>query len=936
MNNYKNTLNLPNTNFSMRADLIHKEPKILKRWYKDNLYKLIRIAKKEKKIFLLHDGPPYANGSIHIGHAINKILKDFIIKSKGMMGYNAPYIPGWDCHGLPIELKVEKIFGKPKNKISSKNFRIFCRKYAQEQIDNQKKDFIRLGVLGDWKNPYLTMDFITEANIARTFGKMINKGYIYRGNKPIHWCTSCSSSISEAEVEYLDIISKSIYIKFLIKNFNSIKNNFSIKNYINNPIYFLIWTTTPWTIPANQAIAINPKIFYRLILIDKNYFIIADKLVNKIIKKICKFSYKKFGIIIGIKLKKLIIKHPFMNYNVPIVFGEHVNFDQGTGVVHIAPSHGPDDYIIGKKYNLKIENVIDKYGLYIKGINTILDSKKIFESNKIIINLLIKNNSLVFIKKIKHSYPHCWRHRIPIIFRTTPQWFVNIKSKNIQERFLKNINKINWIPSWGKNNIKNMILTRPDWCISRQRTWGVPLLIFIHKKTFKLHPNTLNIIDKVCKKIEKFGVQAWWDLDSKDILGKEHIYYNKVEDVLDVWFDSGSTSITVIKQLLDIKNKTSDLYLEGLDQYRGWFMSSLIISSAIKKHKPCKEILTHGFAIDKNGNKMSKSIGNIIKPQEIIKKFGSDIIRLWVSLSDYKNEISISEDKLQFSINSYRKIRNTIRFFLANINDFDPKLNIIKFENMIILDKWAISLTKIVQKKIINFYNEYNFFNVIKRIIKFCSIEMGSFYLDIIKDRQYTFYHNSFARRSCQTALYHIIEALVRWISPILSFTADEIWNFLPGKRKKYIFTEEWYNFLSYLPENYSMNHSFWKIIINIKNEVNKIIEDARINGIIKSSLEVNIKLFVKFDLMKKLKKIEKELPFILSTSQATVNKWIDSDKKSLLSKKIKGLKILLIKASGKKCPRCWYYTKSIKKNLNICNRCISNMKFPGEKREFV
>ncbi|MFI4846951.1 MAG: isoleucine--tRNA ligase [Candidatus Makana argininalis] len=939
MLNYKKTLNLPITSFPMKANLPTKENKILKKWYKEDIYQHIRLNKKKKKNFILHDGPPYANGNIHIGHAVNKIIKDIIIKYKSLNGYNAPYIPGWDCHGLPIELQVNKILGKNINLIKIKDFILNCRKYSLKQVKNQKKDFIRLGVIADWNNPYLTMDFKTEANIIRTFSKIISNNYLYQGLKPIHWCIECKSSLSEAEVEYLNINSTSMYVAFEALNSSLVYSKFSINN-LKLKISIIIWTTMPWTLPDNRAIAVNKKFDYFLIQTKNMIYIIYYKLVEKLMLKYKIKKWKIIGKAKGKNLEFLKFKHPFMNFTIPIILSNNINSDMGTGAVHISPSHSNDDYIVSEKYNLEIFDSTNNNGEYIKNTLPELDGIKVLKANKILIKILKSKNLLIYVHKFNHNYPHCWRHKTPIIFRATPQWFINIDKNNLRKKLLNSITNVNWIPKWGKNRIKNMIINRPDWCISRQRVWGIPMSLFVHNETNKIHPRTIEILEIIAKKVEIYGIQAWYDLDPLSMIGYDFINYHKISDTLDIWFDSGSTFFSVLKNRLEcIKKKNIDIYLEGSDQHRGWFMSSLIISTIINKKAPYKAALTHGFTVDNKGRKMSKSVGNVFNINNIINTLGADIVRLWVASNDYTNEMPVSEKIIKKSIDNYRKIRNTVRFLLANINDFNPKYHIIKFKDMVKLDIWAISKTKEVQNEILLFYKNYDFHNVVKRIMYFCSIEMSSFYLDIIKDRQYTFHKCSIYRRSCQTAIYHIIESLVRWISPIISFTADEIWDFIPGNRNKNIFLEEWYNCLYGLEEKSKFNNNFWKIIIKIRNEINKIIEIKRKNKIINSSLESCIILHAKPYIYNILKKLGNEIKFIFLTSKVLLSNYDNSDFNSIKCENIEGLKINIIKIKGKKCPRCWHFENNNnykKKYSDICKRCILNTLGSGEKRKFV
>ncbi|URJ30669.1 isoleucine--tRNA ligase [Candidatus Blochmannia vicinus (nom. nud.)] len=941
MMNYKNTLNLPHTSFPMRANLAICEPDILTRWYKNNLYEAIRLKKNKKKLFLLHDGPPYVNGNIHLGHAVNKVLKDIILKYKGFMGYNAPYIPGWDCHGLPIELQVERLIGQPGINIDPNEFRNICRNYVLDQIEIQKKDFMRLGVLGDWDRSYLTMDFKTEANIIRTLSKVISCGYFYKGIKPIHWCFQCRSVLAESEVEYNNYLSSAIDVTFSAVDSVRVSEIFNINLY-KHTIELVIWTTTPWTLPANQAISVHPDYSYQLILINDNrYIIIAANLVDIVMKRIQCLSWKILGETLGNSLESLKFHHPFMSFDVPIVLSHHVTLDAGTGAVHIAPNHGIDDYIIAQKYNLKkIDNIINDTGYYISDIHPMLNGVHIFQSNNIIINLLNQLGALLHVNyDYKHSYPYCWRHEVPVIFKTTSQWFLSIDKYNLRDQLLNVIHKVRWIPERSKSSIETMIINRPDWCLSRQRVWGVPIPLFIHKQTNILHPRTFELMEIVAQRVEQYGIQAWWDLKVEDILEKEVDQYEKVLDTLDVWFDSGSTCDSVIPERFKYHKHLPDLYLEGSDQYRGWFMSSLIISTIIKGKAPYREVLSHGFTVDAQGRKMSKSLGNVISPQEIIKNFGADILRLWIASSDYSKDMTISDDILKHTADVYRRIRNTARFCLANINDFNPEKECVHPENMIAIDCWAVNCALSVQLGVISDYQKYNFHNVIRRVMQFCSVEMGSFYLDIIKDRQYTTKKNSTARRSCQTALYHIIESMVRWIAPILSFTADEIWKYIPGNRSEYVFTEEWYDGLFSIHSTQVMNNNHWNTFLNVRNEVNKTVEQARLNGIIRGSLDASVILYAIPELASKLRILDNELSFGLITSSAIVLDYDDKFNRTTYTPEgIPGLQIFLEKAKGKKCLRCWHYRLDVDQNKhysNICARCVSNIAGPGENRRF-
>ncbi|WP_343153854.1 isoleucine--tRNA ligase [Buchnera aphidicola (Mindarus keteleerifoliae)] len=943
MNDYKSTLNLPKTDFSMKGDLFKKEPLILEKWNTDDLYNHIRLSRKGKKKFFIQDGPPYANGNIHLGHALNKILKDIIIKSKIMSGFDVPFIPSWDCHGLPIEHEVEKKIGKLKKDIPKKKFRSLCRSYALQQVENQKKDFIKLGVLGDWKNSFLTMNPKSEGNIIKQLSKLIKNNHLYRGFKPVHWCFECQSSLSDAEIEHQEKKSDSAIVLFKAIDTDILKKIFKININLNNySIYLPIWTTTIWSLPSNKAIAVHPDFEYQLIQIKNNFLILEKKLTKKTMEKIGVLNWNPITSFTGKKLEKLYFLHPFLEITTPVILSKHVTSKIGTGAIHIAPDHGPEDYDICKKYKIKISNNIDKNGIFLSGTHKLLTNIHIYKSIDIIIKLLKKNNNLLHLEKIRHNYPHCWRHKSAVIFRTTPQWFIGLDKNNLRNTALKFVKDIKWIPNWGKKRMESMLLTRPDWCISRQRTWGVPIPFFIHKKTKELHPSTEFILKKISKKVSNSGIEIWWDLNLKEIVKENSDMYYKSTDILDVWFESGSMKISDIYINDTKKEEISDICLEGSDQYRGWFMSSILLSSATIKKSPFKTIFTHGFTVDQQGYKMSKSIGNTINPKKIITTLGADILRLWVASTDVSENISISHEMLKQTSDHYRKIRNTIRFCLSNLYDFNIKTDLLSSCKMILLDQWIIEKTKSTQEKIISSYKAYRIHDVFQTILYFCSIYLSSFYFDIIKDRLYTTKKNGIIRKSAQTSLYHILHAIIRWIAPILPFTADESWNYSPGKNSKYIFTKNWYDQLFNLPKNTEINNLFWKKIIAIKNEVNKILEKWKLKKIIKNSLEVSVTIYLDKKNKNILNVLNNELKFAFLTSKANIEEYHKAPLEAYCSSKIKKLKIYLKKIQGTKCLRCWHYFSSENKIIekekmqNICNRCKDNILKQGEKRFFL
>ena len=920
MNDNKYKLNLPETEFPMRGNLAKREPDWANEWVDKKFYEQIRAARKGRPKYILHDGPPYANGDIHIGHAVNKILKDFIIKSKTISGFDAPFVPGWDCHGLPIELVVEKEHGK---NIDPNKFRKLCREYALIQVEKQKKDFKRLGVLGDWDNPYLTINFETEANIVRALAKIYDKGFLYQGNKPVHWCTDCASALAEAEVEYEDKPSPAIDVEFDCVNTKDIENIFGIKDV--SKASAIIWTTTPWTLPANEAISVNPKFQYGLYKCKNNFFILAEELAD-IRFKVYELSGTKVATCKGSDLEGVLFSHPFLEKSVPIISGNHVTTETGTGLVHTAPAHGLDDYIVGMKYGLPVENPVDAKGkfkndiLYFSGLT-------VWEANPKVIEILKNKNLLVHQEKFIHSYPHCWRHRAPIIFRATSQWFIGMEHKlsdkiSLRELAKKGVTNTKFYPEWGKKRLESMIENRPDWCISRQRSWGVPIPIFIHKDTGSPHPNTLNFFEIVAQKIEKDGIDAWFNIEPQSILGGDAENYLKINDTLDVWFDSGTTHQSVLEQREDLTSP-ADLYLEGSDQHRGWFQSSLLTSCAINGNAPYKSLLTHGFVVDGQGYKMSKSKGNVIAPQKIMDQFGADILRLWVATTDYSGELNISNEIIKRVADSYRRIRNTLRFLSANLEDFDSKNMLINPKEMLSIDRYGLYLVEDLQNNIIKDYQAFNFYLAMQKFLAFCSEDMGGFYLDVLKDRLYTTAENSHARRSAQTALFHITQSLIRLMAPVLSFTAEELWGVVNKENKSTIFIESWYELPGHgLSEKDLLR---WRHALDVRNLANKKIEALREQGVVGSSLQAELKISAPSDIYKSLSFFEEELKYILITSN------------SALEESKKHLEIEVKASKNNKCERCWHYIENIGQNFEhptICKRCISNLFEDGEERK--
>ncbi len=941
MSDYKHTLNLPDTAFPMRGNLAQREPQMLKEWQQKSLYKQIREAKKGKKSFILHDGPPYANGDIHLGHSVNKILKDIIVKSKTLSDFNSPYVPGWDCHGLPIELQVEKKKGKPGKKISAAEFREECRKYAQRQIDGQMDGFKRLGVFGDWENPYKTMDYKSEANIIRALGKIIGNGHFQKGAKPVHFCTDCGSALAEAEVEYKDKVSHAIDIKFsavdeaaLVAKFHHPEGHEG-----EGEVSVVIWTTTPWTIPSNQAVALGADVEYVLMQVEgeqSQRIVVASELASSLMDK---WGFEKFhalGYAKGGELENLLVNHPLYQKQVPLILGEHVTTDAGTGCVHTAPDHGLEDFDVGAKYGIEPIRYVGANGVYNEDVE-LFAGQHIFKANENIIEALQQSGSLLKHTKIEHSYAHCWRHKTPIIYRATPQWFISMDKTGLRSKSLEEIKGVEWLPDWGQGRIEGMVEGRPDWCVSRQRTWGVPITLFIHNETDELHPDSVAILERVAQAVEEKGIQAWWDIDAQELIGDDAAMYRKVEDTLDVWFDSGVTHHFVVDAREEF-DKAADLYLEGSDQHRGWFMSSLMTSVAMNDVAPYKEVLTHGFTVDQNGHKMSKSLGNVVSPKDVTGKYGADILRLWVASTDYTGEMTVSDEIFKRSADTYRRIRNTSRFLLANLSGFDPKTDAVAAEDMVALDRWVVGKAARLQNEIIAAYDKYQFHVVMQKLMNFCSVDLGSFYLDVIKDRQYTAKADSTARRSCQTALYHIAEAMTRWMAPVLSFTAQEIWQTLPGQRDEFVFTGEWYSDIEQYLADVELGDDYWAQVLAIKEQVNRALETAKKDKLIGATLEAEVTLYASESLQQVLSKLENELRFVLITSVADVKPLAEKTENAFDSE-LEGLFVGIAASEAKKCERCWHYSDTVGQNethSDLCHRCVENVEGDGEVRKFA
>ncbi len=928
----------------MRGNLANREPERLQKWNEQDLYQKIRRAREGRKRYVLHDGPPYANGDIHIGHAVNKILKDMIVKSRTLNGEDSPYVPGWDCHGLPIEHQVEKNIGKVGVKVEADEFRQACRDYALKQIDQQRLDFIRLGVLGDWYNPYLTMNFDTEANIVRAVGKIIDNGHVVRGDKPVHWCIDCASALAEAEVDYKDKTSPAIDVRFgVIDEAAFVAAMESTADGTGEgPLSVLIWTTTPWTLPANLAVALNPGEEYQLLQVETELgaerLLLAEGLAQQALARYGISDYQLLARCKGEALERQRLRHPFYERESLLVIGDHVTLEAGTGAVHTAPGHGQDDFVLGKKYGLEIYNPVGGNGCFLPATE-IFAGEHVFSANDHVVEVLKEHNALIHVEKYQHSYPHCWRHKSPIIFRATPQWFISMEKAGLRDLAMAEIKKVRWVPGWGQARIESMIGNRPDWCISRQRYWGVPIPLFMHRESNELHPRTAELIEAVAQRIEKAGIQAWFSLDARELLGDETDDYIKLSDTLDVWFDSGTTHYSVLQQD-DRFTFPADMYLEGSDQHRGWFHSSLLASCAMHGQAPYRQVLTHGFTVDAKGMKMSKSVGNVIAPIKVTNTLGADILRLWVASTDYSGEMSISDEILKRTADSYRRIRNTLRFLLANTNDFDPLRDSVAAEDLLALDQWIVAETLELQTQLQGHYEDYHFHVAIQKIHNFCSETLGGFYLDVIKDRQYTTQADSRARRSCQTAMYHVLEAMTRWIAPILSFTADEVWENMPGEREDLgAFTAEWYQEL-FPYSNSEIDASTWDILEQIRTEVTRTQEGLRQDGKIGSSLDAEVDIHADPALIERLQAISEELRFVMITSSAGLTPLeADANEGLVTLANVGRFRVVAWPSEHQKCVRCWHHREDVGKHAEhaeLCGRCIDNIDGDGEPRRFV
>lgn len=930
---YKHTINLPETPFPMKADLSNREPRWLEFWRSHDIYGKLREQARGRPQFLLPDGPPYANGSIHIGHAVNKVLKDIVVKSRTLDGFDAPYIPGWDCHGLPIEHQVEKTHGRVGGKLDAKAFRAACREYARKQVDAQRTDFIRLGVMGDWDQPYLTMLPGYEAAQLQAFGRIFERGHVQKGYKPVHWCLDCRSSLAEAEVEYEERTSPSIDVRYAVVDPSDLARRMGLEEPTRADV--VIWTTTPWTLPASRAVSLHPELDYALASLDAGpAILVARELLASVVARAGVSIVRELGQCKGSALEGVVLQHPFYERQVPVVLGEHVTLDAGTGAVHTAPGHGLDDYIVGQRYGIAVDNPVGGDGCYLP-TTPVFAGLQVFAANPKVVELLAESGRLLAHHPYQHSYPHCWRHKTPLIFRATPQWFISMERQGLRADALAAIRQVAFTPAWGENRLYSMIEGRPDWCVSRQRTWGVPIPLFLHRTTGEPHPRTVELIDRVAERVAVGGIDAWFDLDPAELLGAEAADYEKSSDVMDVWVDSGMLHWCLSKLRPEIPFP-ADLYLEGSDQHRGWFHSSLLTSVAIHRTAPYRGVLTHGFTVDDKGRKMSKSLGNVILPQKVIGSLGADVLRLWVASTDYANEIAVSDEILRRAADSYRRMRNTVRFLLGNLAGFDPARDAVASDSMVELDRWAIERARALQDDIVAAYRSYDFHVIYQKIHNFCVVDLGSFYLDVLKDRLYTTPKTGGARRSAQTALWHIAEAMVRWLAPILSFTAEEIWQVMPAvaDRPQSVFLSQWHVF----PSTGTLTID-WDAVIALKSDVARELETLRARGDIGGTLDATLDLWLDEPSHARFAALGEELRFALLVSDARLHAAPAPQAGVAATLAGAGVWMSVAKSPETKCVRCWHLRAdvgSVGGHPQACARCAQNVDGPGETRRYV
>ena len=942
---YKATISLPETAFPMRGDLPKREPGILAGWQQQGLYARIREKAAGRPRFVLHDGPPYANGAIHIGHAVNKVLKDIVVKSRLLAGFDAPYVPGWDCHGLPIELAVEKKAGKVGDKLDAPAFRQKCREYAAAQIEGQSRDFQRLGVIGDWERPYRTMDFAFEADMLRSLAKIVERGHLSRGVKPVHWCFDCGSALAEAEIEYADKNSPAVDVAYDAVDPGKLASAFGV-DAGDAVVGIPIWTTTPWTLPASLAVTLGPELDY--VLVEgpmrgerRQWLVLAEALADAALRRYGVDETRVIGRAKGAALEGLSLQHPFYARVVPVILGDHVTTDAGTGAVHTAPGHGQEDFQVGQKYGLEVLNPIDGRGVFLPSTE-LFAGQYIWKANDSIVALLGERGVLLASSTLSHSYPHCWRHKTPVAFRATPQWFISMEQAGLRRDALDAIRGVQWVPDWGQARIAGMIEGRPDWCISRQRTWGVPIALFIHRETGEPHPRSVELMRQVADRVQQAGADAWYALDAADLLGADAAHYEKVTDILDVWFDSGVTHEGVLAaRPQDGLAKPADLYLEGSDQHRGWFQSSLLTGVAMDGVAPYKAVLTHGFTVDASGRKMSKSIGNVVEPQKVNDSLGADVLRLWIASADYRNEMSVSDDILKRSADAYRRIRNTARFLLGNLDGFDPALHRVAPDECLLLDRWAMARARSLHERIQEAYRDYDFARVVALVQNFCTNDLGALYLDVTKDRLYTMPRESAGRRSAQSAMFRILDAFVRWIAPVLAYTADELWGYLPGARESNVLFSTIADVDALLPAQggyRAADGAPMDRLLALREAVGKVLEPMRADGRIGASLAADVSVWTDLSFLPLDQPgLADEARFLFITS--TLDLHVAAERPAdAVEAEGGGAWILARPSEHAKCIRCWHYRPevgSFADDPELCGRCVENVNGKGETRRY-
>ncbi len=936
---YKNTLNLPHTDFPMRGGLPAREPEQVKAWERLGLYERLRAFHAGHPRYILHDGPPYANGSIHLGHAVNKVLKDIIVKAKGLAGFDAPYVPGWDCHGLPIELAVEKTVGRCGRDVDARAFRKACRDYAARQVAAQRDDFIRLGVLGDFAHPYLTMDYAIEAGIVRELARIRARGHVYRSEKPVHWCIDCRSALAEAEVDYADHRSLAVDVPFAVIDGADFWRRLGVAAR-PGAVSLPIWTTTPWTLPANRAVAVHDDIVYRLMRRDGGHWLVADDLAATVAARYGLQDAATDVTVRGAALAGLKLSHPFLERVVPVIAGAHVTTEAGTGLVHIAPAHGEEDYQAARAYarvsgeSLPIEGPVGGDGRFLPG-TPFVEGLSVSEGARRVVDVLRERAALWAKETISHSYPHCWRHKTPIIFRATAQWFISLDAAGLRSDALAAIAQVRWLPSWGEQRIAQMVAGRPDWCISRQRVWGVPIPFFLHKTTGELHPRTDALMEEVARVIEVEGVDGWFERSVADWLGPEAQDYEALRDVLDVWFDSGSTHACVLAVRPELGHP-ADLYLEGSDQHRGWFQSSLLTSVADSGRGPYKVVLTHGFTVDAQGQKMAKSKGNGIEPQEITRSLGADVLRLWIAATDTRAEMSLSPEILKRITEAYRRLRNTARYLLANLAGFNPDTDAVGLDELLVLDRAALARAAEFDRSVREAYEDFQFHIVYQRLHHFCVVDLGAFYLDVLKDRLYTSPAGSRERRSAQTVLWRMLEVFVRHMAPVLSFTAEEVWQYMPGTRTESVFLSTWHDFE--VPTTAAEDLAFWSLLLDLRQAVGPELERLRVSGAVGSSLDAALDLYVGPELHARLAVFADELRYVFITSEARLHA-LDTRPPGAVATERDDLFVVVQPATHAKCARCWHHRPevgSLADHPELCGRCHNTLTGVGQPRRYA